>query len=156
LTFGGAAVTAPTTKIRGGYVVRDANGQALAHIYSRDSQAAAGQGPDEERGAAHRRRRRTAAGAAPKGRAPDVKMMKEVKKEPYETLRLRTPIASVRSRGLGYMCDVHRRTDQSRAQAEQCRQPASLTPRDDDKTFWLRLAEDWVRLAEVVALRLRA
>jgi hypothetical protein len=28
-------------KITGGYVVRDANGQALAHIYSRDSEAEA-------------------------------------------------------------------------------------------------------------------
>jgi len=28
-------------KIPGGYVVRDANGQALAHIYSRDNEAEA-------------------------------------------------------------------------------------------------------------------
>jgi hypothetical protein len=31
-------------KIPGGYVVRDANGQALVWIYSRDSEADAGQG----------------------------------------------------------------------------------------------------------------
>ena len=30
-------------KISGGYVVRDANGQALAHIYSRDNEAEARQ-----------------------------------------------------------------------------------------------------------------
>jgi hypothetical protein len=30
-----------TDKIPGGYVVRDANGQALAYIYSRDSEAEA-------------------------------------------------------------------------------------------------------------------
>jgi hypothetical protein len=30
-----------------------------------------------------------------------------------------------------------------------------LTPRDDDKTFWPRLAEDGGRLAEAVAQRLR-
>jgi hypothetical protein len=57
-------------KIPGGYVVRDANGQALAHIYSRGqrSRGAAGQGPDEGRGATDRRQRRAAAGAAWEGR----------------------------------------------------------------------------------------
>jgi hypothetical protein len=47
-----------------GYVVGDANGQALAHIYSRDSEAEALQakGPDDGRGAsrgAQPSRRRT-------------------------------------------------------------------------------------------------
>jgi hypothetical protein len=41
--------------------------------------------------------------------------------------------------------------DQYRAQAEQCLQLASLVSKGDDKAFWLRLAEDWVRLAELVA-----
>jgi hypothetical protein len=50
--------------------------------------------------------------------------------------------------------DLH--IDRYRALAEQCRQLASLTPKDDDKTFWLRRAEDWVRLAELIAQRLRA
>jgi hypothetical protein len=73
-------------------------------------------------------------------------------------LRLRASIASVRSRGLGYMCGVHSHShiDQYRALAERCRQLASLTPKDDDKTFWLRRAEDWTRLAELVAQWLRA
>jgi hypothetical protein len=38
-----------------------------------------------------------------------------------------------------------------RAQAEQCRQLSTLAPKVDDKAFWLRLAEDWTRLAELVA-----
>jgi hypothetical protein len=50
--------------------------------------------------------------------------------------------------------DLH--IDRYRALAEQCPQLASLTPKDDDKTFWLRRAEDWVRLAELIAQRLRA
>jgi hypothetical protein len=45
-------------KMPGGYVVRDANGQALAYLYSRDSEADARQAKvltrDEGRGAADR------------------------------------------------------------------------------------------------------
>jgi hypothetical protein len=46
-----------------GYVVRDATGQALAFLYSRDSDAEARQAkvPDERRGAADRRQHRAAA-----------------------------------------------------------------------------------------------
>ena len=41
--------------------------------------------------------------------------------------------------------------DQYRAQAEQCLQLATIAPKADDRAFWLRLAEDWTRLAELVA-----
>jgi hypothetical protein len=78
---------------------------ARVHQFPRQrSRSAGGQGADERRSTADRRQCRAAAGAARKGRARDVKMMNEVKKEPFETLRLRTLIASVRSRGLGYIC----------------------------------------------------
>jgi hypothetical protein len=46
---------------------------------------------------------------------------------------------------------MHKHIDQYRAQAEQCRKLATLAPKADDKAFWLRLAEDWVRLAQLVA-----
>lgn len=41
--------------------------------------------------------------------------------------------------------------DEYNAYAEQCRQLAALSLKRDDKTFWLRLAEEWARLAEVIA-----
>jgi hypothetical protein len=56
-------------KISGGYVVRDANGQAIAYIYSRDNEAEAQQAKVRRRGAAHRHQHRAAAGAAREGRA---------------------------------------------------------------------------------------
>jgi hypothetical protein len=42
-------------RIPGGYVVRDANGQALVYVYSRDKRrrSVASQGADEGRGAPH-------------------------------------------------------------------------------------------------------
>jgi hypothetical protein len=46
---------------------------------------------------------------------------------------------------------MHKHIEQYRAQAEQCRQLATLAPKADDKAFWLRLAENWARLAELVA-----
>jgi hypothetical protein len=49
-------------KIPGGHVVRDANGQALAYIYSRDNEASSG--ADGGRGAADRCQHRAATGAA--------------------------------------------------------------------------------------------
>jgi hypothetical protein len=39
--------------------------------------------------------------------------------------------------------------DQWRRRAHECRQLAALTMRAEDKAFWLRLAEDWARLAEL-------
>jgi hypothetical protein len=56
-------------KVPGGYVVRDANGRALAYLYSRDNEAdaRAGEGADEGRGAADRDQYRAAARAAPAG-----------------------------------------------------------------------------------------
>jgi hypothetical protein len=50
----------------GGYVVRDANGQALVYLYSRDNDAEPQQakGPDEGRGTTDRCEHRKAAGAA--------------------------------------------------------------------------------------------
>jgi hypothetical protein len=49
-----------TDKIPGGYVVRGANGQALAYLYSRDNEDEAGQAKvlTKERGAPDRRQRR--------------------------------------------------------------------------------------------------
>jgi hypothetical protein len=53
-------------KIPGGFVVRDASGQALAYVYSRANEALAmpGQGPDRGRGAPRRRQHCAAARAA--------------------------------------------------------------------------------------------
>jgi hypothetical protein len=48
---------------------------------------------------------------------------------------------------------MYRRIDQFRAKAEECRQLANLAPKDDDKAFWLRLAEDWLRLLGLVQNR---
>ncbi len=42
--------------------------------------------------------------------------------------------------------------DQYRAKAEQCRQLATLTPKAEDKAFWLGVAENWARLAELGAV----
>jgi hypothetical protein len=50
--------------------VRDANGQALACVYSRENEAeATGEGAHEGRRTAHRCQNRAAAGAAEEGRA---------------------------------------------------------------------------------------
>jgi hypothetical protein len=35
-----------------------------------------------------------------------------------------------------------------RARAEECRQKAVNSVRNEDKVKWLRLAQDWLRLAE--------
>jgi hypothetical protein len=52
----------------GGYVVRDANGQALAYLYSRDNNAEARQANAHEgRGATDRRQYRATAGVAGEG-----------------------------------------------------------------------------------------
>jgi hypothetical protein len=48
-------------------------------------------------------------------------------------------------------CEIARTLDLYRAKAEQCRQLATLTPKADDKAFWLGVAENWARLAELVA-----
>lgn len=45
---------------------------------------------------------------------------------------------------------VEDRSDQYRRQAEECRLKAAKTVHDDHKAGWLRLAEDWQRLAEAV------
>jgi hypothetical protein len=47
----------------GGYVVRDANGQALVYVYSRASEAEALQANDGGRGATYRHQRRQVAWA---------------------------------------------------------------------------------------------
>jgi hypothetical protein len=60
-------------KMPGGYVIRDATGQALAFLYSRDTEADARQakGPHERRGATHRHQHGAAAGAARDGIATE-------------------------------------------------------------------------------------
>jgi hypothetical protein len=45
---------------------------------------------------------------------------------------------------------MHDYTDQYQMQAEECRRLADLSPNVGDKSFWLRLAEDWLRLVEVM------
>jgi hypothetical protein len=37
----------------------------------------------------------------------------------------------------------------SRRRAEECRQLALLEPDEDDQAFWLRMAEEWERLADL-------
>jgi hypothetical protein len=37
---------------------------------------------------------------------------------------------------------------QFRKQAEECRQLAAMALKQTDKAFWLRLAEDWLKLAQ--------
>jgi hypothetical protein len=38
--------------------------------------------------------------------------------------------------------------DEHRKQAEECRQLAATALKGIDKAFWLRLAEDWPKLAQ--------
>jgi len=38
--------------------------------------------------------------------------------------------------------------DDFRKQAEECRQLAAAAIKPADKAFWLRVAEDWLRLAQ--------
>jgi hypothetical protein len=56
-------------QIPGGYVVRDANGQALAYLYSRDSEADARQAKVLTADEADRAQHCAVAGASRKGRA---------------------------------------------------------------------------------------
>jgi hypothetical protein len=37
----------------------------------------------------------------------------------------------------------------SKRRAEECRQLALLEPDEDDQEFWLRMAEEWERLANL-------
>jgi hypothetical protein len=37
----------------------------------------------------------------------------------------------------------------SKRRAEECRQLAFLEPDEDDQAFWLRMAEEWERLANL-------
>ena len=37
----------------------------------------------------------------------------------------------------------------SKRRAEECRQLALLEPDEDDQAFWLRMAEEWERLANL-------
>ena len=37
----------------------------------------------------------------------------------------------------------------SKRRAEECRQLALLEPDEDDQAFWLRMAEEWDRLANL-------
>jgi hypothetical protein len=39
------------------------------------------------------------------------------------------------------------RADEYRRKAEVCRQEAGKSPYETDKAAWLRMAEDWLRLA---------
>jgi hypothetical protein len=50
---------------------------------------------------------------------------------------------------------LHEHIDEYRAKAEQCRRIATITPKADDKAFWLGVAENWARLAELVADNVR-
>jgi hypothetical protein len=74
-----------TDKLLGSYVVRDANGQALAYLYSRDNPTEAGEGAHEGRGAPHRRQHRAAAGAAWEGGA---RLMATLTDEQLRALRI--------------------------------------------------------------------
>jgi hypothetical protein len=38
---------------------------------------------------------------------------------------------------------------EAKRRAEECRQLASLEPDEDDQAFWLRMAEEWERLANL-------
>ena len=38
--------------------------------------------------------------------------------------------------------------DDFRKQAEEARQMAARSLKQEDKAFWLRLAEDWIKLAQ--------
>lgn len=42
------------------------------------------------------------------------------------------------------------RADEYRRKAEECRAQAAEATRDDDKAAWLKMAEEWQRLAESV------
>jgi hypothetical protein len=42
------------------------------------------------------------------------------------------------------------RIDRFRARAKECQQLAGMAPKADDRAFWLRLSEEWLRLAQVI------
>jgi hypothetical protein len=42
------------------------------------------------------------------------------------------------------------RVDQFCVRAEECRKLADMAPKANDQAFWLRLAEEWLRLAQVI------
>jgi hypothetical protein len=42
------------------------------------------------------------------------------------------------------------RIDRFRARAKECQQLAGMAPKADDREFWLRLSEEWLRLVEVM------
>jgi hypothetical protein len=45
-------------------------------------------------------------------------------------------------------CNMSRVTDEYRKQAEQCRKNAEGSLKQEDKAFWLLLAENWLKLAQ--------
>jgi hypothetical protein len=50
----------------------------------------------------------------------------------------------------GARSEMKDRIDRFRARAKECQQLAGMAPKADDRTFWLRLAEEWLRLAQVI------
>jgi hypothetical protein len=50
---------------------------------------------------------------------------------------------------------MHRAADQYRQEAEECRKLAESAVSQPDKEAWLRLAADWVKLAESAEQRRR-
>ena len=46
------------------------------------------------------------------------------------------------------MVQMHRDADQYRQEAEECRKLAESAVSEPDKEAWLRLAADWMKLAE--------
>jgi hypothetical protein len=38
---------------------------------------------------------------------------------------------------------------ESKRRAEECRQLAAIEPDEDDQAFWLRMADEWERLANL-------
>jgi hypothetical protein len=40
---------------------------------------------------------------------------------------------------------------ESKRRVEECRQLAAIEPDEDDQAFWLRMADEWERLANLAA-----
>jgi hypothetical protein len=80
-------------------------------------------------------------------RSPPCPCVHNVERRKPRLTRNRLTLASVTAHAV--LEAVSDFLDQFRKQAEECRKLAALVPLAEDKAFWLRLAEEWEKLAQV-------